>query len=543
MGKRHGGGGICFAVVLATAGCGGDRADTPDLLAPDAGEPIHGAVGGLDTGFRPNPNGFKFENYGNEGSITNLTAVEMRRLFGDAACASTAGGGCILTPPVQQWMEQENKGMNVGHCEGMAALSVLFFTRFANPADFGAASTWELAIGGNGKLQREIAYWTATQSTSPTEQSVIRQGKSPKDILDTLGSALKAGAGGESYILGIFKKGMREGHAITPYQIVDKGGGVSSILVYDNNYPGVERSLEIDANANVWRYTASTNPQVKDDSYAGDATSYTLGLTPSSARTKQQECGFCADFTPQQPPKGRRQILLEGGGDLLAADETGHRIGYLDGELINEIEGARTIGWTSDDRWQGHHEPTFDLPSGTDLTVSLDGSGLAGMSPSDVSLIGAGYTLAVEGVQLDPGQKDTITFSKMGNELSYRTEGRETPTIVIGIEAAGPDFEFAIQAEGDAYGQQIDLQLDHARGRLRITTRNSAGTTSYDIEVHRIDDAGEQVFVHHGNSERSGDTVYLDYAAWKGHGSPMTVELDTNSDGTIDSTATLANGD
>ena len=78
-----------------------------------------------DLGFRPAVNGFSFENYSDETQVQNLTAVEVRRLFGDQVCATLADGRCVLTPPGQQWMEQINGDMTGGHCEGMAVLSLL----------------------------------------------------------------------------------------------------------------------------------------------------------------------------------------------------------------------------------------------------------------------------------------------------------------------------------------------------------------------------------------------------------------------------------
>ena len=98
-----------------------------------------------DLGFRPEANGFSFENYGNEGGIQNLTSADMQRMFGNQVCA-TEGDTCILTPPAEQWMEETNKGMNDGHCEGMAALSLILYADKAKAGEFG--NTPDLALQG-----------------------------------------------------------------------------------------------------------------------------------------------------------------------------------------------------------------------------------------------------------------------------------------------------------------------------------------------------------------------------------------------------------
>src|SRR5205807_5224271 len=63
-----------------------------------------------DSGFRPAVNGFSFENY--TRGHADLSANELRRLFGRSVCAfTTRSGGCVLAPPAQLWMEEQNRGM------------------------------------------------------------------------------------------------------------------------------------------------------------------------------------------------------------------------------------------------------------------------------------------------------------------------------------------------------------------------------------------------------------------------------------------------
>ena len=46
----------------------------------------------FDFGFDPLQNGFSFPNYGDDIDATNLTAYEMRRLFGDDVCGRMLDG-------------------------------------------------------------------------------------------------------------------------------------------------------------------------------------------------------------------------------------------------------------------------------------------------------------------------------------------------------------------------------------------------------------------------------------------------------------------
>ncbi|HEV3225433.1 MAG TPA: hypothetical protein VGZ52_01315, partial [Acidimicrobiales bacterium] len=83
------------------------KADPGTLSAGDPSQAGYTPTGPLvaDDGFRPETDGFSFENYGKapEGQPPrmNLTAVEMRKLFGDAVCADASSGKCDLIPPAQ----------------------------------------------------------------------------------------------------------------------------------------------------------------------------------------------------------------------------------------------------------------------------------------------------------------------------------------------------------------------------------------------------------------------------------------------------------
>ena len=43
-----------------------------------------------DSGFRPNIDGFSFQNYGDDPVTVDLTSAELQRMFGDKVCASTS---------------------------------------------------------------------------------------------------------------------------------------------------------------------------------------------------------------------------------------------------------------------------------------------------------------------------------------------------------------------------------------------------------------------------------------------------------------------
>jgi hypothetical protein len=527
-------------------------------VAPEGGAPTaapEGAAPAVPAGpnaadllFRPAEHGFKFENYGADPAIMNMTAAELRRMFGDAVCASIQGETCLLTPPAQNWMQSLNKAMDGGHCEGLAALSLLAYTGKI-PAD---------SLGGpvagleksNEKVQREIAYWFATQATFPTRAAEIKT-MTPTQIVDTLAAAFAAGKEGESYTMGIYKPGYQAGHAITLYAIRADGETKVSILVYDNNYPGAERAIEVDKAANTWKYSASTNPNEAASIYAGDATTFTLTVTASSKRLEQQLCPFCGEVpVAGGAVKGSlaggatptAEVWLAGDADLFITNAAGQKLGHVDGKLVSEIPGGSSVALKSNELWSDDEEPVYTVPVGK-MTVTVDGSKLTAATMSDVTLVAPAYSLSVEGISVDPGQKDELSFSEDMHTFSYKTTGQETPVLEFAVTTDGADYEFEVKAVGDGDGQEIELSLDPVKGELRLEVRGHEGATEYGIVIHRIDAQGEASFTHMGNSLESGAAVSFGYGEWKGQGTEMPARIDKGDDGSVDETLSLSDSE
>ena len=539
---------IWLAVILAVTACGKKKDDAPapapgsdDKPAePKATKGMKASLGGGTAGeFTPTSKGFKFQNYGDDIGAENLTPAEIERMFGDSVCADKDGDTCILTPPAERWMTEQNKGMNGGHCEGMASVALLFQLGKLQPKDFGGASAYALDITDNKKLQHEIAYWFVTQGVAPMyEASTVQM--TPTDVIDKLVDAFTTGK--ESYTLGFYKADGTGGHATTPYGIVDKGNDITWILHYDNNYPGEERHIEVNRAKNTWSYVTASDPSQAAENYDGDATTKTLGLSPTSVRLGMMQCPFCGDIDPAAPDaeaKGSRLISMEGNADLLITDDAGKRIGHADGKLVNEISGASVVPLKSASR-RSTHEPDYEVPAGHKLTMTIDGSTLKGKDTTDVMLTGPGYTMGVYDIALSPGEKDTIETSPSFREISYTTDQDETPVIEIGIEEAGADYSFEIHASGETGGQRVDLVVDPKAGTLSVEASAKDGSATYEVEIHRIDEHGDQKFEHKGVSSGAKDRFVFHYADWKGNGQKMTAEVDKGEDGKIDETEQLS---
>ncbi len=521
--------------ALAALGCSKKKSeDAPasgsdDVPSAQPKRAALGAKGGRGGEFSPSTKGFKFQNYGNEDGVENLTPGSLERMFGPGVCAEKDGDDCLLSPAAERWMEQQNDGMNGGHCEGMATVALLFQLGKLDPKTFGAATAHDLELVGNRSLQHEIAYWFVTQAVEPMASASV-QG-TPAEIVDKLIEAFESNK--DSYTLGFYQPDRSGGHATTPYAVVDKGNGVSWIMHYDNNFPGEERFIEVDRKANTWRYRTAANPAEEAENYSGDATTKTLELSPTSVRTGTLACPFCGDVdAPGEGTRGRRLITAEGDADLLIVEEGGKRIGHAGGVLVNEIAGADVIETRA--YRNSDHEPTYAVPAGKKLTLTLDGAKLAAEQTTDVSLFGPGYTMGVYDVELEPKAKDMIEVSADWKEIVYKTDSDETPVIEIGISTTAADYEFEVHALGETGGQRVRLAIDPKAGTMTVEATAKDGAATYEVEIRRIDDHKEHVFKHKGVSSGPKDRLVFHYKTWKGNGQPMDADVDRGGDGTID---------
>lgn len=583
---------ICGNMTINTAKADWSHPDylEPDLSSTTSSEEISAgsgeeaqANGIVANGFSPEADGFSFENYGNEYGSDGLTPVEMQRIYGERVCAYKEGGECILTPPAEQWMDQENKGSDGGHCSGMAALSTLMYYNKVSPQKFGADTASELSIADNKPLQHEIAFWAATRATEPigykdmNESASIKYSSkyledSPNAVLDNLTKYLMEGKhASEWWTLGMsnLNKG---GHAVTPFGVEDMGDGLFKILVYDNNYPKDTKAIEVDRNANTWKYEASINPEETTSEWTGDGNSHNLDLQAISPRLGIQECEFCDEtqnatnlsaktdnesalnaedqdnsvLTVKDATAPRHvQIWLDGNASLLITDTMGRRIGRVEAnKFVNEIPGAEIQpqydgGAKPLEKWR---EPVYDIPTGLNFTIKVDGTWLKSADSQDVTMIGPGYDLAVEGMWLDPGEQDYIDVATVRNDiyrLTYRTDYNETPDIIMGKESEPADYEFVLRGAQMQPGGKLNAELDMKKSRFTLNTIGNNESGKYELLIHRIDDNGEQFFGNKDVGLRPNDSAYLDFLDWKGIGKSMYLKIDHGSKGTIDETVEL----
>jgi len=481
---------------VGLAACGGepDLSEEPDQAESETQDspPDAETVADADNGFRPQTHGFSFPNYGDEHPEGDLTVAEARRMFGDAACRTVNDKGCRPTLATKMWIKSANQAMAGGHCEGMAVLSALVFqgeeplTRLGGGSD---DETFDLEVDGNIPLQREISYFWATQGVPSVLDATLR-GR-PSEVLDALREGLASGD--EQYTIGIYSRA-GGGHAVTPFAVVDQAeDGLARILVYDNNFPGEEKYISVDTQADTWTYaTAALNPAEDAEPWEGDAQTQSLEITPLSSRVGQLDCPYCADSQGGggEVDKGSRTVVrLEGAGTLYVRDEAGHRTGQVDGKLINEIPGARIAPQAGAVRLGS--APLIVLPSGMAFEAFAGGEGAAAGQEGSLSIVRNGLVLLLDRMTLGPAANH-LQVSASGLDIHFVAGAAQQPRIEGALDRPGDqrDYGFALGGSDTAAGEEIALRFDEETEGLDLSGSDAAEST-FDLEPVRHFEPGE----------------------------------------------------
>jgi hypothetical protein len=441
-----------------------------------------------DLGFRPAPDGFSFQNYASNfpADPATLTIGGARTLFGDAVCAAVQlDGTCIASPLAEQWLAQMNLFLNTGRCEGLAALSQAIFLRRTTPSqlDPAAAATFELHrdIPAVSEL---VSVYAVTQFLEPVASATAAsRSRTPAELLNELIATLQPA--GDPPTLGMYEPSVG-GHAVTPFAVEDAGNSLFRVWVYDNNFPGAAKYVEIDSAANTWRYAAAAlNPTHDPAPWQGDANSHTLDLTPASARTARLVCPFCPPpaIDPGIPAQNDaraapRQLVLSGDARLLAVDAQGRRLGFDGQQFLSEIPGAARLTWRSNA--DGSEAAIYSVPNGIDLTVQLNGRD--GPASERFAMFSPGGVLAIGEMQLAAGRADVLHLAGDGR-ISYAPGGTASPRIDLAVDGDGAQYAYTVERLNLQPGANLVFSVDPS-GKLDVSS-DGAGSVE-NVSVRRI---------------------------------------------------------
>jgi len=244
----------------------------------------------IDSGFRPDTGGFAFANFDDRAYPQSFDTQAFLDTVGGGprVCVDGISDPCVLTEEATIFAEAVNEARAAGHCEGMvvyaavrhrlglepATSSLLPDERVVN-AIIRAFSTMLLP-----EVQSEGRTWSAT---------------SLADKVAELAAALAEGR--LEYGMGIYRPD--GGHEVLPYAIEYPEPTLARVLVYDPNWPLVERFVDIDLEWDRWRFSFAGNDQATDP-WAWSGGTADLDLNSISVRAAALEARG-VDLAPPIP--------------------------------------------------------------------------------------------------------------------------------------------------------------------------------------------------------------------------------------------------
>ena len=470
---------LLLAASLAGFGC---------KQGPVGSSNVDAAARGMlaDTGFRPNKDGFKFENQGGRYPRTPpvLTSQDVSRMFGSDVCVNGGGTTCRLKPVATEWMAMVNRAMNDGQCEGMAVSSLAFYKKLYQPSAFAphAKSIHDLTHAETGPL---IGYFWAYQMVNPVreDKAASLMSMTPNSAEDTLVDMLKRN---ELAVIAI--RSPHGGHAVTPYAVEDRGNGIHWIDIYDNNWPDKERHIIIDRNANTWEYElASLNPDIPKEPWRGTADSHTIAVTPLSDRLSKAECPFCAG--------GKKLVVSYGTNGVTLTNGQGKKLGREGDKIVNEIPGAEVIEVASYLEGVSSGDPIYAVPADGDYQIAIAGREKPSHAESvdddhGVAVIGNGAAVTVETPKLKLNEKDTLSIGHEGGIKYQTSKAGEFPGIRLAADGAGGGMHARLTHMNAEANDEIVMKLDHAAGQITVAG-GGRQARSFDLKVTHVQAGAE----------------------------------------------------
>ena len=264
---------IC-AVALGVgvvAGCAGEPRQIAAPLEATA-DVIEAAEAATSLGFTVEDDGWPFQNY-EAGGQAQFSISDAIALFGDSSVCVENLGDCTPTPAASEWVAMVAASMAGGVCEGLTVSSLDRFLVSASPSTG--------SVGRTTEIERHVARLFATQFLQDViDATTSWRERSVSEIVVELQTALADGQH-EQYTLGLYTQ--EGGHSVVPYAIDLDPDGHGIIHVYDSNWPGRDRYIEVDTSTNRWRFSYFS-PDQADDPDAWTGGNGTMDLTPLSTR-------------------------------------------------------------------------------------------------------------------------------------------------------------------------------------------------------------------------------------------------------------------
>jgi hypothetical protein len=514
-----------------------------DLFFGSAGEWAPQGSVVVDSGFRPYPNGFGFTNYGGDfggnpllfgipfrippsgpaadaSQPQRLNSLAMRRTYGDTVCIDPKAinprtGACRMTLSAEIFAAAMTAPAGGGHCFGMAAAAAALYNGQLPPNQLGSGLVPALNPM-NAPAQQTILRLFGTQIFNAADR--MPSAPTPTAVVQTLIADLVGGT--VPYILVLDGQ---NGHAITPYAVLDRGNGQYDIAVYDNNFPNQPRAVQVDTITDTFRYSGGALPG-NDPYIYSEENDNILGLIEVNKTLEQQPCRVCRE---QESPY---KIIAF---SPVASENAGLDLTFvgLDGNALppGAVESFRPLNPPGPEFTS---LPFFFVRSDTSFQLIVDTRKMKKPQSLEVYGVGNGATRFTVLEEIQPGTLERFIFNARTEQLTLQVNRPTAPRLLATVDEPGESFLLNGQVLDLPRQARFDSDLDRDKKVMKYRT-NAKRPTTWIMQIDRVTGTSARGFIALEVGVPRNATVVLDYGSWNDKRGPK-VWVDRGSDGTLD---------
>jgi hypothetical protein len=487
---------------------------------------------GADLGFKPDQDGFRFDNYG--ASTPDLTWDMFEQFFGRDVVRHSNGDHVYAA---EQWFGRpgySSSGVG-GHCDGFSAASLLNWAQvsqpnagqFAMPVHKGLYS-----VASDDAIRNAIAYqqgyWSSYEIMAQDAADFGESKGSPRYYYEKVKQQIQNHS---PVILSLWKEGTKGkrgvGHSLVPYRF-EESGDTANLYVYDNNHHGDSgRRIEFNLKTDTWSYVIENLWILPTETWRGDSSYPSLTVIPLSMRihngvpawnpgTTDGPAAFVgvngpAVLKPDAPDAFRIVPPLSNEEGPLPFD-----LYYVNGEDYGAtILGGEEAGPVKFSAYTGSRPASTAADGRTGALVQLDTT--ASGSTADMVLV----------------TPDGLSMNYTSNEPA------KTYSAAVDLELSDTSRVATVGDTTIAHNETATVQMTPA-GVFRYV--NEGAAKEYNLSLTQYG-AGAGSFRQDGLAIGANETQLIEPTDWNALGSaPVIVEIDEGNDGTIDRKMTLLPG-
>lgn len=444
------------------------------------------------TTMRPLTDGFSFPNFPSSVSVETFDVNDLLTMFGPSVCVGEEDDPCIPTAEAAAWARMVNQARASGHCEGLVVQSAVRFASAVNPKT--------VDLPNEGEVTHAIYRAFATQFLPETQEETDRWAKkSLREIANALVESFKTGSA--QYSMGMYTE--KGGHAVLPYAIDFIDADHAMVQVYDSNWPGKNRYVEMDFKAKQWKFSFA-GKDAANDPKAWTGGEGWIDLTSLESRAKAT-CPFCGN---DNKVKNTMLVIKSTDADWSVTTKNG-TFSPNDGKEVDGVQARPLRGSVGSEValeyvvFVDSPEMTLDMPGETSAFVMQEnaivqvlaaqrGSAPVQISQQQISVDDPNVTLTVardnlvasvaggnNTVDLASEQINVSITSSSGEEYSVVVNSDQPQVNARAVSGTGTDTQFVVTTQ-NANNQTVVREV--ARGGVETVT-NSIGSVGLNSVV------------------------------------------------------------